>query len=85
MKGVGIVTVPVNVGFAKGAFNPKSVVKFVTPDCGNPVAFVSVPDDGVPNAPLNNTGAPALPILIPKAVCTPVPNVIVLCLPFICV
>ena len=68
MKGVGNVTVPVNVGFAKGAFNPKAVVKFVTPDCGKPVALVSVPDDGVPNAPPFTSIEPTVPTFIPNAV-----------------
>lgn len=39
-----------------------------------PVRFVTVPLDGVPSAPLNNTGAPALPVLIAKAVAMPVPR-----------
>jgi hypothetical protein len=41
---------------------------------GNPVAFVSTPEEGVPSAPLNVTGAPALPTLAASAVATPVPN-----------
>jgi hypothetical protein len=41
---------------------------------GNPVALVSVPDEGVPNAPPFTTGAPAEPILTARAVATPVPN-----------
>ena len=40
---------------------------------GSPVAFVNVPELGVPSAPLNNTGAPALPTATPSAVNTPVP------------
>jgi hypothetical protein len=39
-----------------------------------PVRFVTVPLVGVPNAPLNNTGAPALPVLTAKAVAMPVPR-----------
>ena len=39
-----------------------------------PVRFVTVPELGVPNAPLNNTGAPALPVLTAKAVAMPVPR-----------
>jgi len=39
-----------------------------------PVRFVTVPLVGVPNAPLNNTGAPALPVLMAKAVAMPVPR-----------
>ena len=39
-----------------------------------PVRFVTVPELGVPNAPLNSTGAPALPVLIAKAVAMPVPR-----------
>ena len=51
----------------------------VTPvDRGNPVALVSVPEDGVPRAPPLTTKAPAEPVLTPKAVTTPVPVVIVL-------
>ena len=41
---------------------------------GKPVALVSVPDDGVPNAPPLTTGAPAVPTLTAKAVATPVPR-----------
>ena len=41
---------------------------------GNPVAFVRVPDDGVPNAPPLTTKAPADPTLTPRAVATPVPK-----------
>lgn len=43
---------------------------------GNPVAFVSVQDDGVPRAPSNVTNAPADPTLIASAVPTQVPGVI---------
>lgn len=39
-----------------------------------PVRFVTVPLVGVPKAPLNNTGAPALPVLTAKAVAIPVPR-----------
>ena len=39
-----------------------------------PVRFVTVPELGVPNAPLNTTGAPALPTLTARAVATPVPR-----------
>lgn len=46
----GRVTVPVNVGEARGALAARSVVKFVTPDSGNPVPFVSVTLVGVPRA-----------------------------------
>ena len=56
--------------------------KFATPvpnpdtpvEIGNPVAFVRVPPDGVPKAPLNTTGAPADPTLTANAVTIPVPN-----------
>ena len=47
---------------------------------GNPVAFVRVADDGVPNAGVTNVGDVANTMLpepvtfCPKAVCTPVPN-----------
>jgi len=43
-------------------------------EIGRPVAFVRVPLDGVPNAPLNVTKAPAAPTLTAKAVATPVPR-----------
>ena len=46
------------------------------PPSGNPVTLVSVPLDGVPNAPLNVTKAPALPTFTPNAVKTPVPVVV---------
>jgi len=39
-----------------------------------PVRFVTVPLVGVPSAPLNSTGAPALPVLTAKAVAMPVPR-----------
>ena len=39
-----------------------------------PVRFVTVPLVGVPNAPLNSTGAPALPVLTARAVAMPVPR-----------
>jgi len=39
-----------------------------------PVRFVTVPELGVPNAPLNSTGAPALPVLTARAVAMPVPR-----------
>lgn len=39
-----------------------------------PVRFVTVPDEGVPNAPPLTTNAPELPVLTPRAVATPVPN-----------
>jgi hypothetical protein len=42
-----------------------------------PVKFVTVPLDGVPNAPLKVTNAPAEPTLVPSAVKTPVPVVVV--------
>jgi hypothetical protein len=44
---------------------------------GNPVAFVSVADDGVPKAPPKITKAPAEPVATPKAVKTPDPVVMV--------
>lgn len=46
-------------------------------EIGSPVALVSVPDEGVPSAPLNVTNAPAEPTLTPSAVRTPVPVVVV--------
>jgi hypothetical protein len=39
-----------------------------------PVRLVTVPLEGVPNAPLNNTGAPAEPVLTARAVAMPVPK-----------
>jgi len=44
---------------------------------GRPVALVSVPEDGVPRAPPLTTNAPAVPVLTPNAVKTPVPVVVV--------
>lgn len=41
---------------------------------GKPVAFVRVPDEGVPRAPPFTTGAPAEPTLTANAVATPVPR-----------
>jgi hypothetical protein len=41
---------------------------------GNPVALVSVPELGVPNAPPFTIGEPALPTLTASAVATPVPR-----------
>lgn len=57
--------------FVTGRFPVTPVVK------GKPVQLVSVPDDGVPSAPLNVTKAPADPTLMPRAVTTPVPVVVV--------
>ena len=42
-----------------------------------PVKFVTVPEDGVPSAPLNVTNAPALPTAMPRAVSTFAPVVTV--------
>jgi len=42
-----------------------------------PVKLVTVPLEGVPNAPPLTTKAPAEPVLTPKAVTTPVPVVTV--------
>jgi len=39
-----------------------------------PVRLVTVPLEGVPKAPLNNTGAPAEPVLTARAVAIPVPR-----------
>lgn len=39
-----------------------------------PVKLVAMPEVGVPRAPLNSTGAPAVPTLLDNAVATPVPN-----------
>lgn len=46
-------------------------------EMGNPVAFVSVPLEGVPSAPPFTTKAPAVPVFTPRAVRTPVPVVVV--------
>ena len=43
-------------------------------DTGSPVAFVNVPEVGVPNAPPLITGAPAVPVLTASAVAIPVPR-----------
>ena len=51
-----------------GKFPVTPVVK------GKPMAFVNVPDEGVPRAPLNTTKDPAEPTFIPSAVATPVPS-----------
>lgn len=60
-------------GVAKNVATP--VPRPLTPVLiGNPVAFVRVPDDGVPNAPPLTTKAPADPTLTPSAVATPVPK-----------
>ena len=60
-------------GVAKNVATP--VPRPLTPVLiGNPVAFVRVPDDGVPNAPPLTTKAPADPTLTPRAVVTPVPS-----------
>ena len=50
------------------------IIPATTLAAGNPVALVSVPLLGVPSAPSNNTGAPALPTLTASAVATPVPS-----------
>ena len=61
---------------------PKAVAMFAPSplmpvDTGRPVAFVSVPLDGVPRAPPLTTTDPAVPTLTPSAVMTPVPVVTV--------
>jgi hypothetical protein len=61
------------VGVAKNVATP--VPKPLTPvEIGSPVAFVNVPDDGVPRAPPLTTNAPDEPVLTAKAVDTPVPR-----------
>jgi hypothetical protein len=57
--------------FAIGKVPVTPVVK------GKPVALVNVPLDGVPNAPLKSTKAPADPVLTAKAVATPVPKPVI--------
>ena len=42
-----------------------------------PVRLVTVPLDGVPSAPPLTTNAPAVSVLTPRAVSTPVPVVVV--------
>lgn len=49
-------------------------VPVVPPSIGSPVAFVNVPEEGVPKAPPLTTGAPAEPTFTAKAVATPVPK-----------
>ena len=41
---------------------------------GKPVALVSVPEDGVPNAPPLTTADPAVPTFVPRAEAMPVPK-----------
>jgi len=49
--------------------------KPLTPvEIGKPVAFVKVPDDGVPSTPPLTTGEPAVPTLTARAVAIPVPR-----------
>ena len=61
------------VGVVKNVATP--VPRPDTPvEIGRPVAFVSVPDDGVPRAPPFTTTAPPEPTAIPSAVATPVPK-----------
>ena len=43
-----------------------------------PVRLVTVPLEGVPRAPLSNTGAPAVPLLMASAVAMPVPSPVML-------
>ena len=60
-------------GVAKNVATPAP--KPDTPvEIGKPVAFVKVPEDGVPNTPPLMTGEPAVPTLTAKAVATPVPR-----------
>lgn len=62
-------------GVAKNVATP--VPRPLTPVLiGSPVAFVRVPDDGVPSAPPLTTNAPADPTLTPSAVATPVPKAV---------
>lgn len=49
------------------------MLKFAVVKTGT-VQFVKLPEAGVPNAPLNNTGAPAEPVLVDSAVAIPVPS-----------
>lgn len=42
-----------------------------------PVRFVTVPDEGVPRAPLKRTTAPADPVFTARAVATPVPSPVI--------
>lgn len=63
------VTSPVRLAFVVTfpAVNPEAV----------PVMLVPVRDEGVPPAPLNKTGAPAVPTLIASAAPTPVPSPVI--------
>lgn len=54
--------------FVTGRFPVTPVVS------GKPVAFVSVPLDGVPNTPPFTNGDPAVPTLTASALATPVPK-----------
>ena len=78
--------VPVSSVTAEARFADEGVVRNVptpvpSPDTpleiGKPVAFVSVPELGVPNAPPLTTTDPAEPTLTPSAVATLVPGVVV--------
>ena len=67
------------VGVAVVLVPPLAIARVpVTPVArGRPVAFVSVPLDGVPSTPPLTTTAPADPTFTPSAVTTPVPVVVV--------
>ena len=63
-------------GVAKNVATP--VPKPETPvEIGNPVAYVNVPELGVPRTPPFTTKAPAVPTLTPKAVETLVPKPVI--------
>ena len=65
---VNVPVVPATVFFVVAPTVPLMFIDAV------PVRLVTVPLAGVPSAPLNNTGAPALPVLTAKAVAMPVPR-----------
>lgn len=78
-----LLVLPVLVVNAENKFAEEGVARNVatlaprpeTPvEIGSPVAFVNVPEVGVPRAPLKTTNAPFEPVFIPSAVATPVPN-----------
>lgn len=89
MSELGICATAVNADVPDAFTYPVSVVAPVPPletgkvpvtpvDKGKPEQLLSVPDEGVPSAPPLTTNAPADPTLVPSAVTTPVPVVVVL-------
>ncbi len=66
---VGTVTVPVNVGLARGAFAARSLVRFVTADSGIPVNEAPEPLGARTSVPMTNPRF----VRAPEAVEAPVP------------